>query len=169
MIHPDNPFADDPEQRDPTRQFRGRLTAPVTIVTSGGGTRKVGLTVSSLLVVEGDPGRVEMVVGPTTDVWEIVAESGRFVVHVCRAEHRPLADVFAGLRPSPGGVFAALATHDSDWGPIIDAIGDRAFCAFESRREIGYTGLITGTIDRVETTTLTDPLVYFRGGYRAME
>ena len=33
MIHDENPFIDSPDQRDPIRRFRGRLTAPVTIVT----------------------------------------------------------------------------------------------------------------------------------------
>ncbi|MGH3650609.1 MAG: flavin reductase family protein [Acidimicrobiia bacterium] len=168
MIHDDNPFVDDPASRDPTRRFRGRLTAPVTIVTSGADDARTGLTVSSLLVVEGDPGRIEAVIGPTTDLWETVMETGRLVVHVCNQTNRGLAEVFAGLRPSPGGLFATVSASDSEWGPVLDDLADRAYCTFEERREMGYSGLVTATVDRVETGDLADPLVYFRGGYRSL-
>ena len=168
MIHSENPFADDPDSRDPVRRFRGRLSAPVTIITSGDHEHRTGLTVSSLLVVEGEPGLVEAVIGPTTDLWSAVAETGRFVVHVCDERHRQLAEVFAGLRPSPGGMFAGLHVGESEWGPTIDDLADRAYCSFESRREVGYSGLITGRIDRVEAGDLTNPLAYFRGRYRSL-
>lgn len=169
MIHSDNPFVDDPDSRDPIRRFRGRLSAPVTIVTSGDANGRTGLTVSSLIVIEGDPGRVEVVVGPTADLWDAVAESGRFVVHVCAERHRAMAEVFAGLRPSPGGVFAGLESTQTEWGPVLDDLGDRAFCSFEDRREVGHSGLVFGTIDRVEVADLTRPLTYFRGRYHSLQ
>lgn len=168
MIHGDNPFADDPDSRDPVRRFRGRLSAPVTIFTAGHEDERTGLTISSLLVIEGEPGRVEAVVGPTTDLWYLAEESGRFVVHICTAEHRELAQVFAGLRPSPGGIFAGLDVAQTEWGPVIEAVGNRAFCTFESRREVGYSGVVCGRIDQVEAVNLADPLSYFRGSFRTL-
>lgn len=168
MIHGDNPFADDPNSRDPVRRFRGRLSAPVTIFTSGNETERTGLTVSSLIIVEGEPGHVEAIVGPTTDLWDLVSETGRFVVHVCTNEHRSIAQVFAGLRPNPGGIFAGLDVSRSDWGPVIDVLGNRAFCSFESKREVGYSGLVTGHIDHIEAADLTNPLAYFRGAFRSL-
>ena len=119
-------------------------------------------------MIEGEPGRIEAVIGPTTDLWDAVADTGRFVVHVCGERHRHLAEVFAGLRPSPGGTFAGLSVTDSEWGPLIDDVADRAFCSFESRREAGHTGLVTGRIDRVEVGDFTNPLAYFRGSYRTL-
>lgn len=169
MIHSENPFADDPDSRDPVRRFRGRLSAPVTIFTSGGHDHRTGLTVSSLLVVEGEPGLLEAVIGPTTDLWDRVAETGRFVVHVCDERRRHLAEVFAGLRPSPGGMFAGLPIGESEWGPTIDDLADRVYCSLEARREVGYSGLVTGRIDRVEVGDLTDPLAYFRGRYHTLD
>lgn len=144
------------------------MSAPVTVFTSVDGGDRTGLTVSSLLVIEGEPGRVEAVIGPTTDLWDAVADTGRFVVHVCGERHRHLAEVFAGLRPSPGGTFAGLSVTDSEWGPVIDDVADRAFCSFESRREVGHTGLVTGQIDRVEVGDFTNPLAYFRGSYHTL-
>lgn len=168
MIHGDNPFADDPGSRDPVRRYRGRLSAPVTIFTSGGDKRRTGLTVSSLMIVEGDPGLVEAVVGPATDLWDSLGDTGRFVIHVCTEEDRDLAQVFAGLRPSPGGLFAGVEVTHSDWGPVLDRLGNRLYCTCRDRREVAYSGLITATIDHVEVSNLTDPLVYFRGNFRGL-
>lgn len=169
MIHGENPFVDSPDQRDPIRRFRGRLTAPVTIVTAGEGDDRTGLTVSSLNVIEGEPGVVEMVVGPTSDLWDVVADSGRFVVHICRSTDRAVAEVFAGLRPSPGGIFAGLEVTETEFGPVIETLGDRANCMYTGREEVGYSGVVTGEIHHIDIGDLVDPLVYFRGGYRGLE
>lgn len=168
MIHSDNPFADDPDSRDPVRRFRGRLSAPVTIFTSGDVNERTGLTISSLIVVEGEPGYVEAVVGPTTDLWDLVEKTGRFVVHICTEEQREMAQVFAGLRPSPGGIFAGLDVTHTEWGPVIEKLGNRAFCSLEVRREVGYSGIVSGRIDRAEPAGLSEPLAYFRGNFRSL-
>lgn len=168
MIHSEHPYRDAPDDRDPARRFRGRLAAPVSVVTSGEGERRTGLTVSSLFVVEGDPAVVHLVVGPTTDLWETGGETGRIAVHIARTGQEHLADVFAGLRPSPGGVFAGVHTTPSPWGPLIDSMPDRALCTVTSRRDTGYSGVMTADVDEVHATDLVDPLVYFRGRYRAL-
>lgn len=167
-IHTEHPFMPDPEDRNQARRFRGRLVAPVTIVTAGGEDGRVGLTVSSLVVIEGDPPIVQLVVGPNSDLWDVVEESGRFVIHVCRREDNNTAEVFAGMRPSPGGVFAGSATEQSEWGPVLAGIANRAFCTFRRKEEIGYSGLVTGVIDEVDVTDLEGPLAYFRGRYRSL-
>lgn len=169
MIHGENPFVDAPDQRDPVRRFRGRLVAPVTVATAGSGDDRTGLTVSSLNVIEGDPGVIQIVVGPTTDLWDVLGVSGAFVVHILEERDRHLAEVFAGLRPSPGGIFAGLELTDSDHGPVIANLANRAFCRLVERRTLGYSGIVTGEIDRVEALEIEDPLVYFRGAYRSLD
>lgn len=167
-IHTDHPFVPEPDERDRTRRFRGRLTAPVTIVTAGTGDKRTGLTVSSLMVVEGEPPHIVMVVGPTSDLWDLIDETGRLIVHVCRQSENGRADVFAGLRPSPGGVFADSPTEMTEWGPVLTDIPDRAYCTVSEREELGYSGLVTARIDEVEVSNINNPLVYFRGKYRAL-
>jgi flavin reductase (DIM6/NTAB) family NADH-FMN oxidoreductase RutF len=168
MIHSEHPFRPAPDDRDPARRFRGRLAAGVTIVTAGTESNRTGLTVSSLLVMEGDPALVHLVVGPTSDLWAVAAETGRFIIHICRHDDTRLADVFAGLAPSPGGMFANLNTEQSEWGPVLTGLPDRAYCTFSSADEAGWSGLIVGRVDRVELTDLLDPMVHFRSGYRRL-
>ncbi|HVR80273.1 MAG TPA: flavin reductase [Acidimicrobiia bacterium] len=168
MIHSENPFQPEPGDRDQARRFRGRLPAGVTIVTAGAGAATTGLTVSSLFVVEGEPALVYLVVGPTTDLWTSTADSGRFIVHLCRYEDHRLAEVFAGLSPSPGGLFTTVESTPSEWGPVLSDLGDRLYCSFLTREETGWSGVVVGQVDRVEVSDLTDPLIHFRSGYHRL-
>ncbi|MGC2239268.1 MAG: flavin reductase family protein, partial [Acidimicrobiia bacterium] len=163
MIHEGNPFVDEPSDRDPARRFRGRLAAPVTIVTSGSGDTMTGLTVSSLLVIEGNPAQIALVVGPTSDLWDAIASNGRFVVHIASQRHQGLAERFAGRRPAAGGLLTDIVLHVSEWGPVIDDLPDRAYCTSTSMTESGWSGRVIGNIDRADLTDLSDPLTYFRG------
>jgi 3-hydroxy-9,10-secoandrosta-1,3,5(10)-triene-9,17-dione monooxygenase reductase component len=165
-LNPDiNPFADPPESRDPVRRFRGRLVAPVTIVTAGNGGQKTGLTVSSLMVAEGEPGLVYFLVSATSDLYLRLGQTRRFVIHVCPADRGQVADVFAGIRPSPGGVFAGLATSESEHGQVIDDLETRAFCSVVATREESYSVLVSGSIDRVEAGDSRNPMSFYHGAY----
>lgn len=168
-IHHEHPFTPDPGDRDPVRRFRGGLAAPVTIVTSAMADRRAGLTVSSLIVIEGEPGEVHLVVGPNSDLWEVIEESGRLVVHVCESRHRGLAEIFAGRQPSPGGTFARLAVTESQWGPVIDDMPDRLYATVLTTETVGWSGVVRGRIDEVEVGATDHPLVYFRGRYRNLD
>ncbi len=167
-IHDEHPFSVPPDLRDPARQLRGRLSSGVTVVTSGGPGSWAGLTVSSLLIAEGEPSRVVMLVGDSTDLWYAIEQSRAWVLHVLEADGRALSDRFAGIRPSPGGPFAGLVVEDTPWGPALEEVTTRAYCRLEGSRETGFHRLVTGTIDDIDLSDLRDPLVYFRGRYRAL-
>jgi flavin reductase (DIM6/NTAB) family NADH-FMN oxidoreductase RutF len=167
-IHEEHPFRTPEELRDPVRRFRGRLTAPVTIVTAGVADAPAGLTVSSLMVAEGDPARLYLLVGPATDLYEAIMDTGHFIVHVLSSRDRRLSDVFAGLRPSPGGPFAGLDLDQTRWGPTITSIEDRAFCTLNHVEEESFVAILAATIDDVSVAELADPLAYFRGSYREL-
>jgi len=168
-IHDENPFVLPPEEREPVRRLRGRLVAPVTIVTAGGADQRAGLTVSSLMAAEGEPSHVFFLVGTDTEFYDAMERTERFVVHVLGADDRELADVFAGLRPSPGGPFAGLDLVDGDYGPELARFGTKAYCAFEGGTAEAYHLLARGAIERIDVDDLTDPLSYFRGAYRRLE
>lgn len=166
LIHGEHPFATPPDLRDPARQLRGRLASGITVLTSGGPGSRTGLTVSSLLIAEGEPSRVVALIGEATDLWFAIEQSGTWVVHVLGAGHQELSDRFAGLRPSPGGLFAAVEVEDTPWGPAISALGTRAYCRLERSVETGFHRVATGIIDQIDLEDLSDPLVYYRGRYR---
>ena len=168
MIHEEHPFATPPQDRDPVRRFRGRLAAPVTVITSGAADARTGLTVSSLMIAEGEPARVYFLVGPATDLYDAIRVTGRFVVHVLEDRHRELSDRFAGLRPSPGGLFAGLDVVDGAYGPELPELGSRLYCRHESETECTMHVLEAGIVEDTVIDELDDPLVYFRGRYRRL-
>lgn len=167
-IHEEHPFAPAEDAREPVRRLRGRLAAPVTVVTAGDAQNRAGLTISSLVIAEGNPGVVNFLLGPTADLYEVLERTGRFVVHVLEARHRALSDVFAARRPSPGGPFSGHDVELTDWGPVISSVPNRAFCSLSSFTEEGYSVLVTATIDDLVVEDVTEPLVYFRGRYRGL-
>lgn len=158
----------DPEDRDPLRRFRGRLPTPVTIVTAGYAGNRTGLTVSSLLVMEGEPGQVLLLVNPNSELWDTIGETKRMVVHICTPDHRGLAEVFAGRQPSPGGVFAGLTVTDGPWGPVLEDLPDRLSISVTSVEPAGWSGLVRGGVDHVDVSSAADPLIYYRGRYRSL-
>ena len=166
-IHEDvNPFSTPEEDRDPERRFRGRLAAPVTVITAGDAFDRAGMTVSSIVVSEGEPGKVHFLAAPTADLCGVIDRSGRFVVHILDTGHREISEIFAERRPSPGGLFAGVAYEDGAWGPVLTEVADRAYCSAAKATAVGYSLLVSGDINRIETADLVDPLLYFRGRYQ---
>jgi 3-hydroxy-9,10-secoandrosta-1,3,5(10)-triene-9,17-dione monooxygenase reductase component len=158
-----DPFAAPPEERDPGRRLRGRLAAPVTVWCAWHGDRPVGLTVSSVMTVEGDPPSIAGLVGPLTDLWEAVEETGRFVVHVLDRDQVRLADQFAGRYPADP--FDGVAFTPTPWGPVIDAAPTRACCLLNEGREVGFFVLVTAQAQEICIGAEADPLVNYRGEY----
>ncbi len=167
-IHDEHPFATPTDQRDPVRQLRGRLPVPVTIITAGEGSKRAGLTVSSLIAAEGDPGLVYCLLGPETNLLQAIEDSGRFIVHVCEQQHREISDVFAEIRPNPGGLFAGHPFQETGYGPHLEGFGSYAYCSLRDTREESFSVLVVGRVDDVVVHDLTDPLTYFRGAYRRL-
>jgi 3-hydroxy-9,10-secoandrosta-1,3,5(10)-triene-9,17-dione monooxygenase reductase component len=162
------PFAVPPQRRDPARRLRGRLVAPVTIWTAGHPTTGAGLTVSSVLVVEGQPARLLGLIDPTSAFWETVQETRAFVVHVLAAADRALAERFSEIRPPIRGQFDRLDVVESSWGPVLGGNRPRAACRLAGSSPVGYAELVQGVIEQLELHDLADPLAYLHGSYRSV-
>ena len=168
-IHYENPFVTPLDEREPWRRLRGRLTAPVTVWTSGPPEARAGLTISSLLVADGKPPSVLGLMNDTTDLFAAIKETGAFVVHVLEHPHATLSDEFAGLRPRPGGPFADRPVEDTEYGPVLTSLANRALCRLVDESEAGFQRLVRGTVESIEIAELSSPLVLFRGRYGSLE
>ncbi|HEV8653502.1 MAG TPA: flavin reductase family protein [Actinomycetes bacterium] len=163
-----HPFAVPPKHRDPTRRLRGRLVAPVTVWTAGHPSTGAGLTVSSVLVAEGQPARLLGLIDPTSAFWEAVQETRGFVVHVLGASDRALAERFSEIRPPVHGPFDRLEVAQSPWGPVLGGKRPRAACRLAGSVPVGYAELVEGLIEQLELHDLEDPLAYLHGSYRSV-
>jgi 3-hydroxy-9,10-secoandrosta-1,3,5(10)-triene-9,17-dione monooxygenase reductase component len=168
-VHGTDPFATPPEHRSIARRLRGRLAMGVGVWTSGRADARTGLTISSMMLSEGSPSIILGLMNETTDLYDAINDTNTFVVHLLGARHRVIADRFAGLRPSPGGLFVGIEVEDRDWGPVMTAFPNRVHCRYLGTTHAGYQELVTGEIERIELDDLVDPLIYFRGRYRVLK
>jgi 3-hydroxy-9,10-secoandrosta-1,3,5(10)-triene-9,17-dione monooxygenase reductase component len=164
-IHASDPFATPDDLKSPVRRLRGRLPAAVTLWTAGDPGAERGLTVSSVLVVDGEPGRVLGLIDDESDFWEAAERSGRFAVSLLHEDDRQLADRFAGLMPAPGGLFATGAWERTDWG-AVPAGRSWAGCSLSGSERKGWSLLVEGAIGHIELVDAAEPLVHERGRYR---
>ncbi|MBZ5736773.1 flavin reductase family protein [Nocardioides mangrovi] len=158
-IHSTHPFADpDP---DPVRRFRGRLGGAVALVTAG----EAGLTVSSLMVANGEPARILALVDPDSDLADAVGRTGRAVVQLLSWSHRDLAEAFAGTAPAPGGPFRTGSFVDTEWGPRLADATTWSGTSLESVAPVGWSDLLTLVVEEISVGEDDEPLVSRRGRY----
>jgi flavin reductase (DIM6/NTAB) family NADH-FMN oxidoreductase RutF len=170
-IHREHPFADPEGARDSVRQFRGRLAAGVTLWTAGAGADSAGLTVSSVLVALGEPGRLLALVDPLSDLAEAAQRTGRAAVCLLRRDEHALAEVFGGVAPAPGGRFRQAAFTETRWGPVLAEVGEGrswAGIAITEAREVGWSLLLTGEVETVTLAPEATPLLHHRGRYHGL-
>ncbi len=164
-IHTSHPFL---EPGEPVRRLRARLGGAVTLWTSGGhdgGVGRAGLTVSSVMVASGDPGRLLALLDPDSSLREVLESTGRGVVQLLAWEHRDLAEAFAGQLPAPGGPFTVGEWEQTGHGPRLLTATSWAAVEVESIVEVGWSALVTGSIAEVTVGEDESPLEHRRGRY----
>lgn len=161
------PWATPPDERDPLRRLRGRLVLPVTVWVAGPGPRAMtGLTISSVLMSQGQPPMVAGLVSLTSDLGDALAQNGaRFVLHVLAASHKRLAQHFSGDLPAP---LELLAAEQSSYGPLLNAVPDRALCEVTATKTFGWSLLVEARVDEAQVGGEGRGLGWWRGAYRTL-
>lgn len=162
-IHSGHPFAD--PAPDPVRRLRGRVTGSVSLWTAGSGEERAGLTVSSFMVAGGEPGRLLALLDPDADLTLALEESRRVVVQLLSWRHRDLAEAFAGTAPAPGGAFRTGSFEQTPFGPRLSDASTWVHASFEDTRDVGWSRLVTCTVDGLEVGDDDEPLVHRRGRF----
>jgi 3-hydroxy-9,10-secoandrosta-1,3,5(10)-triene-9,17-dione monooxygenase reductase component len=168
-IHASDPFATPEDQRSPVRRLRGRMPSPVTIWTAGAGADRAGLTVSSVLIADGDPGQIVGLIDDESELWTAMKATGRCAITMLHVGDHLLADRFAGLLPAPGGRFSEGNWTETGFGPVLDGTTTWAGVDLAAARPFGWGLLIEASI--VELHLAADPaapLAHARGRYREL-
>jgi flavin reductase (DIM6/NTAB) family NADH-FMN oxidoreductase RutF len=166
-ISGEHPFLPPESDRSPVRRLRGRLASPVTLWTAGSAADRAGLTVSSLLVADGQPGYVAGVLDPLSELWDALRATGAGVVTVLSWQHRQLADAFGYVAPAPGGPFRLADWHQTEWGPALVGATGWAGCRLGDRPpvELGWGLLVQLEVVHAEFGEDHPPLIHRRGRY----
>jgi flavin reductase (DIM6/NTAB) family NADH-FMN oxidoreductase RutF len=172
-IHSEHPFMAAEPDRSPARRLRSRLPSPVTLWTSGEdgeGTSRAGLTVSSVLVADGDPAYIIGIIDPLSDLADAVRSTGAAVVTVLAWADQQLADQFGYVAPAPGGPFSTQHWASTRWGPRLE--DDRAWAGCMLDREAvdcGWGICLTLRIEHIEISHASyDALGHQHGRYFAV-
>lgn len=167
MIHNTDPFATPESARSQVRRLRGRFVQSVTLWTAPG---PAGLTVTSCLVADGEPGRLLGLIDDESQLWTALQRSAVFAVALLSLGDKQIADRFAGLLPAPGGPFRqGEQWTDTDFGPVLSTADTWAGCRLDDARPFGWGLLVEATI---VDTSLGDPsmsLLHHRGTYRQLD
>lgn len=162
MIHNNDPFATPESARSPVRRLRGRFAQTVTLWTAPG---PAGLTVSSCLIGDGEPGRVVGLIDDESELWPAIQSAGVFTVQPLAEGEQQLADRFAGLLPAPGGLFKqGEAWSETPYGPVHSETW--AGCRLDQARPFGWALLIEATLEQITIGPVVTPLLHHRGSYR---
>jgi flavin reductase (DIM6/NTAB) family NADH-FMN oxidoreductase RutF len=167
-IHSEHPFAEHDD--DPVRRLRGRVGGTVSLWTTGSGSDRAGLTVTSYVVANGEPPHVLGLVDPESELAESAARTGTLVLQLLEWRHRDVAETFAGLLPSPGGPFRAGTWQGTDWGPVL--VGASAWAGVRLSghpRTVGWSLLLEGSVEHVEVGESQRPLLHRRGRYLTLD
>lgn len=161
-IHSDHPFATPDDAKSVVRRLRGRLPSAVTVVATGTGRGRVGLTISSVLIVE--PDHVVFVVNELADLADDLDVDSSVAISVLEPADESVAEVFASQAPAPGGMFTVGEWTDSDWGPRL-AARSWAGARITDVRDLTWSKVVTATIEQIELTE-SDAAVHVRGRFR---
>lgn len=167
-IHSDHPFLLPRDQREPARRLRGRLPAPVSIWTSEADGDRAGWTISSMMVANGEPAEVVVLVNEDSDWWELFREAGKATVNVLARDQSWLAEVFAGMAPSPGGPFRTGEWTSAEYGPRLEGAAGWADVSLvdPDPPHAGWGLLVRVRIDGVTLVDDVEALEHRAGEYR---
>ena len=149
------------------RDALGRFPTGVAFVTAVPDGEPAGLIVSSLTSVSLEPPLLSFCPSCGSLTWSRMRRTQRFGVNVLGHRHErfarsaspPGADRFSGVdwELGPGGV------------PLItDALASLE-CEIVAEHPAGDHWIVVGRLDDVRTSRINDPLVFFAGGFRAVQ
>jgi 3-hydroxy-9,10-secoandrosta-1,3,5(10)-triene-9,17-dione monooxygenase reductase component len=151
------------------RSFRdalGRFATGVAFITAAVDGEPAGLIVNSLTSVSLQPPLLSFCPSRSSLTWSRMRCSGRFAVNVLGRRHEGFA-----RRATPAGADRFDALH---WKPgrsgaplLSDALAALE-CDIVAEHAAGDHWIVVGRVERLRTSIVTDPLVFFDGGFTAL-
>jgi flavin reductase (DIM6/NTAB) family NADH-FMN oxidoreductase RutF len=144
----------------------------VTVVTTGDGDQRAGMTVSSFSSLCLEPPLVVVCIFKETHVGKMISETKRFGVSILHEDQATISDRFSGrivLAPGEGRFDGVNFTQGKDGSPVLtDAIAwldCRLHAQYDGETHWIFVGEVVATQRR-----LTDnaPLIYFDRDYRSL-
>jgi flavin reductase (DIM6/NTAB) family NADH-FMN oxidoreductase RutF len=151
---------------DRYRTVFGHFATGVAVVTAAGPTGEGGMTANAVCSVSLDPLLALVCFEQSARTLPLVRDAGRFAVNVLRAGEADVARVFASKVPEAQKL--RDVPHRREAGmPILDAALAWIVCDLRELIPAGDHEIAIGEVVAMDLAD-GDPLVWFRGGYRAL-
>lgn len=153
--------------RDSFREVFGSFPTGVAVITSAEGERSGGLTANAVCSLSLDPLLVLACLDRGTRTLPLVRSTRRFALNVLRADQQEVAARFASKMPESEKL-AGVPHHREQDVPVLDDALAWVVCELEDLLEGGDHVIAVGRVTALHHGADGEPLVFFRGGYRAL-
>lgn len=153
--------------RAATRAFVGNCS----VITVGDGDEASGLVVTSVISPSADPPLLLACVNRAASSHDLLHRYGRFGWSSLGAAHQKVAERFSGF----GGVTGAARYDGADWETAVTGArllvgAPAAFdCTVEEMIPRETHSILIGRVRAIRETPGTGALVYWNGGFRALD
>ncbi|WP_207476796.1 flavin reductase family protein [Arenibaculum pallidiluteum] len=153
--------------------FRGalrRLASGVSVVTTGSGAERTGLTVTSVASLSAEPPCVVFGLNVAGSSLPVLERFRAFGVNVLAERHQPVAERFSGR----GGIKGPERYAGADWialatGASILADAPAALdCELEELIPRHSQAIVVGRVKAVHLGSAADALLYWQAGYAGL-
>lgn len=170
-----NIFRTDPRLIEGFKGAMGMLGGGVTVITTGVGENRRGLTATAVCSLSATPPMILACVNRSGEARQAIATYGYFCVNVLSSTDREVADVFAGRAAAVGSDKFGVA---GDWGavetgaPALRSALVSIDCELSEKVETHTHTVFLGLVRGLQFNTTTDvgaprpPLVYWDRLYR---
>jgi flavin reductase (DIM6/NTAB) family NADH-FMN oxidoreductase RutF len=144
-----------------------QLAGGVSIITSGQGDARNGLTATSVSSLSVEPAALVVSIHRDASLMPVLRQTGVFGVNILAARHRAIADRFAGR----GGHKGNERYHGADWielvtgAPLLADALAAIDCTVDTIVDWNTHALVIGRVEAVRLGGNDPALVYWRGGY----
>lgn len=148
------------------REVIGSFATGVAVVTCNGPDGPAGLTTNAVTSLSLDPVLLLVCFDNRSRTLPAVRASRRFAVNILRAGQEDLAHVFASKRVGREK-FAEVSHQEAHGVPLIDGALAWLACDLRELHPAGDHTIGIGEVTHMEADPQGEPLVWFRGAYRA--
>lgn len=155
---------------DDFRQAMQELASGVTIVTTGQGDERRGLTATAVCSVSAEPPTLLVCLNHASDGHAAILRNGMFCVNFTAPEHEALAACFAGRT----GLRGAERFEHGDWltlatgSPVLADAPAALDCEVLSSHLMGSHRIFIGGVRQVRINPARAALVYRAGRFSAL-
>lgn len=148
------------------RSVMSRFATGVTVVTTCKGTERHGITVNAFASVSLEPPLVLICIDRTSQVHDVLLESGIFAVNLLAEDQQHLSSCFAGHSEYRHREFCGATFHTAATGaPVLDGTLGYVDCRIVGVYPGGDHSIIVGNVESLGTGTDDNPLLYYRSRY----